>query len=142
MKRYYKPRLQHNDIEIYSRHDEGKSVVAKRFIKTLKYKIHKYKTAISKSLHINNLNNLVNKYNSTYLRTMKIRLIDVETTTDFEFGVGNNVKDPKFQFGDHLRTSKYKNIYAKGYTPNRSEEVFIIKKVEIVMEKKLLGHFV
>ena len=42
----------------------------------------------------------------------------------------SNDKDPKFKVGDHVKISKYKNIFAKGYTPNWSEEVFVIKKVK------------
>ena len=61
---------------------------------------------------------------------MKMKLIDVKSSTYLDFGVKNNEKALKFQVGDHVRISKYKNIFAKGYIPNWCEEVFRIKKVE------------
>ena len=106
---------------MYSMHNEGKSVVAERFIRTLKNKIYKY---------IDKLDDIVNEYNNTYHRAIKMKPVDVKdnTYTDFEEEVNN--KDPQFKIGDHVRISKYKNIFAKGYTPNWSEEVFVIKKVK------------
>ena len=86
--------LRDNDIEIYSTHSEGKSVVAW----TLKTKIYKYMHA----------------KDNTYIDFIK----DV------------NDKNPKFKVRDHVRISKYKNIFAKGYAPNWSEEAFLIKKVK------------
>ena len=56
--------------------------------------------------------------------------IDVKDNTYINFSKENNNKDPKFQVCDHVGTSKYKNIFAKGYTPNWSEEIFVIKKVK------------
>ena len=53
---------------------------------------------------------------------------DVKDNTYIDFGKEVNDNDPKFKIGDHVRISKYKNIFAKGYTPNWSEEVFVIKK--------------
>ena len=64
--------LQSNNIEMYSTHNEGKSVVAKRFIRTLQNKIYKYMTSISKNVCIDKLDEIVNKYNNTYHRTVKI----------------------------------------------------------------------
>ena len=61
-----KPWLQKNDIEMYSAHNEGKSIVAERFIRTLKNKIYEYKTSISKNVYIDELDNIVNKYHNTY----------------------------------------------------------------------------
>ena len=58
--------LQDNDIEMYSAHNEGKSVVAERFIRTLKNKTYKYMTSLSKNVHIDKLDNIVNKCNNTY----------------------------------------------------------------------------
>ena len=66
--------LQNNNIEMYSTHDEGKSVVAERFIRTIKSKICKYMTSISKYVHIDKLDDIVNKYNNTYHSTIKINL--------------------------------------------------------------------
>ena len=55
---------------------------------------------------------------------------DVKSGTYVDFNKENNKEDPKFQVGDHVRILKHKNIFAKDYTPNRSEEVFVIKKVK------------
>ena len=119
--------LEKNDIEMYSTHNEGKSVVAERFIRTLKTKIYKYMTSISKNVYIDKLNDTVNKYNNTYHRTIKMKPEDVKHNAYIDFGKEVNDKDPKFKVGDHVRISKYKNIFAKGYTPNWSEKVFVIK---------------
>ena len=66
----FKKWLKDNDIEMYSIHNEGKSVVAERFIRTLKNKIYKYMTAISKNVYINKLDDIVNEYNNTYHGTI------------------------------------------------------------------------
>ena len=115
---------------MYSIHNEGESVVAERFIRTLKIKIYKYMTSISKNVYIDKLNDIVNEYNNTYHRTIKMKPVDVKDNTYIDFKKEVNDKDPKFKVGDHVRISKYKNIFAKGYTPNWSEEVFVIKKVK------------
>ena len=111
-------------------HNEGKSVVAERFIRTLKTKIYKYMTSISKNVYIDKLDDVVTKYNNTYHRTIKMRSVDVKNNTYIDFNKKVTDKDPKFKAGDYVRTSKYKNIFAKGYTPNWPKEVFVIKKVK------------
>ena len=110
-------RLQDNDIALYSTHNEGKSLVAERFIRTFK-KIYKYITSISKKVYIDKLDDIVNEYNTTYHRTIKMKHIDVKDNTYINIGKKVNDKDPKFKVGDHVRISKYKNIFAKGSTPN------------------------
>ena len=115
---------------MHSTHNEGKSVVAERFIRTLKSKIYKYMTSISKNVYIDKLDDIVNKYNNTYHTTIKMKHIDVKDNTYINTSKKINNKDPKFKVGDCVRISKYKNIFAKGYTPNWSEEVFVIKKVK------------
>ena len=122
--------LEKNDIEMYSTHNEGKSVVAERFIRTLKNKIYKYMTSISKNVYIDKLDDIVNKYNNTYHSTIKMKPVDVKSSTYIDSSKEINDKDPKFKIGDIVRISKYKNIFAKGYDPNWSEEVFVIKKVK------------
>ena len=72
---------------------------------------------------------IVNKYNNTYHRTIKMEPVDVLNNAFIIFGRESIDKDPKFKVGDNVRISKYKNIFAKGYTPNWSEEIFVIKKV-------------
>ena len=121
--------LKDNDIEMYSINNEGKSVVAERFIRTLKNKIYKYMTAISKNVYIDKLDDIVDEYNNTYHRTIKMKPVDVKDNTYVDFKKEVNDKDPKFKVGDHVRISKYKNIFVKGYTPNWSEKRFVIKKV-------------
>ena len=115
---------------MYSTHNEGKSVVAERFIRTLKSKIYKYMTSISKNVYINKLDDIVNEYNNTYHTTIKMKPIDVKDNTYVNTDKEINYKDPKFKVGDRARISKYKIIFAKCYTPNWSEEVFVIKKVK------------
>ena len=110
-------------------HNEGKSVVAERFIRTLKNKIYKYMTSISKNVYIDKLDDTVDEYNDTYHRTIKMKPIDVKDNTYVDFKKAVNDKDPKFKVGDHVRISKYKNIFAKGYTPNCSGEDFVISKI-------------
>ena len=70
------------------------------------------------------------EYKNTYHRTINVKPVDVEDNTYIDFKKEVNDKDPKFKVGDYVRISKYKNIFAKGYTPNWSEEVFVIKKVK------------
>ena len=114
----FKKWLQDNDIVMYSTNNEGKSVVAERFISTLKSKIYKYMTSISKNVYIDKLNAIVNKYNNTYQTTIKMKPIDVKDNTYINTNKEINYKDPKFKFGDYVRISNYKNIFAKGYMPN------------------------
>ena len=128
---YFKKWLQDNDIAMYSTHNEGKSVVAERFIKTLKSKTYKYMTSISKNVYIDKLDDIVDEYNNTYHTTIKMKPADVKDNTYINADKEINNKDPKFKVGDHVRISKYKSISAKGYMPNWSEEVFVIKKVMI-----------
>ena len=103
------------------------------------------------NLYIDKLDDIVNEYNNTKHRTTKMKPIGVKYNTYIDFGKEVNDNDPKFKVGDHVRISKYKSTFAKGYTPNWSEEVFVIKKIKIqfhghmslmiVMVKKLLEHF-
>ena len=115
---------------MYSANNEGKSVVAERLIRTIKNKIYKYMTLISKNVYIDKLDDTVNKYNNTYYRTIKMKHIDVKDNTYINIGKDVNDQEPKFKLGDHVRISIYKNIFAKGYTPNWSEEIFVIKKIK------------
>ena len=99
--------LQNNDIEIYSTHNEVKSVVAERFIRTLKNKFYKYMTSISKNVYIDRLDDIVNKYNNTYHITIKMKPVDVKLNTYIDSSKEVNNKDPKFKIGDIARISKY-----------------------------------
>ena len=116
---------------MYSTHNEVKSVVAERFIRTLKNKLHKHMTSVSKNVYISNLDAMVNKYNNTYHSSIKMKPADVKSSTYIDFDKNNNNKeDPKFKVGDYVRISKYKNIFANGYVPNWYEEVVVITKVK------------
>ena len=113
---------------MYSTHNEGKYVVAERFIRTLKNKNYKYMTSISKNVYIDKLDDIVDEYNNTYHTTIKMKPTDVKDNTYINTDREVNDKGPKFKPGDHVRIPKYKIFFAKVYTPNWSEEVFVIKK--------------
>ena len=81
-------------------------------------------------MYIDKLYDIVGEYNNTYHRTIKMKPVDVKDNTYIDFKEEVNDKDHKFKVGDHVRISKCKNIFAKGYKPNWSEEVFVIKKVK------------
>ena len=87
-------------------------------------------TSISKNVYIDKLDDIVDEYNNTYHRTIKMKPVDVKDNTYIDFKKEVNDKDPKFKVGDHVRISKQKNVFAKGYTPNWSQEDFVIKKVK------------
>ena len=122
--------LKDNYIEMYSIHNQEKSVVVEGFIRILKSKIYKYMTSVSKNVYIDKWDDIVGEYNNTYHTTIKMKPVDVKDNTCIDFNKEVNDEDPKFKVGDHIRISKCKNIFAKGYTPNWSEEVFVIKKVK------------
>ena len=115
---------------MHSTHNEGKSAIAERFIRTLKNKIYKYMTSISKNLYIDKIDDIVNKYNNTYHSTIKMKLVDAKLRIYIESSKEINYQDPKFKNGDIVRISKYKNIFGKGHVANWSEKVFVIKKVK------------
>ena len=86
-------------------------------------------TSVSKNVYIDKLDDIVNEYN----RTIKMKPVDVRDDTYIDFKKEVNDKDPKVKVGDHVRISKYKNIFAKGYTTNWSEEAFVISKIENIV---------
>ena len=114
---------------MYSTYNEGKSVVAERFIRTLKNKIYKHMTAISKNVYFNVLDDIVIKYNNTVHR-MKMKPTEVTSDSFAECNEKSNKKSPKFKVNDNVRISKYKNIFAKGYVPSWSDEVVIVSKIK------------
>ena len=87
-------------------------------------------TAISENVYFDVLDGILNKYNNTVHKTINMKPLDVKDNTYIDSKKEVNDKDPKFKVGDHVKISKYKNIFAKGYTPNWSEEVFIISKIK------------
>ena len=115
---------------MYPTHNEGKFVIAERFIRTLKNKIYKCMTSTSKNVYIDKLDNIVNKYNNTYHRATKMKPVDVKLMTYIDSSKEINEEDLKIKIGDIVRISKYKNIFAKGCVPKWCEEVFLITKVK------------
>ena len=135
---YFKKWLRDNDIVMYSTHNEGKSVVAERFIRTLKSKISKYMTSISKNVYIDRLDDIVDEGNNTYHITIKMKPIDVKDNTYINTSKEINNKDSKFKVGDHIRISKYKNIFAKGLCLIVVKTYLLLKKLKILFRGLML----
>ena len=122
---------------MYSTYNEGKSVAAERFIRTLKSKLYKHITATSKNVYYDVLDDIVNKYNNTKHSTIKMKPhstikmkpIDVRDNNKRVYVDEHNEKGSRFKVGDRVRISKFKNMFAKGYTPNLSKEIFIVDKI-------------
>ena len=93
---------------MYSAHNKGKPVVAKIFIRTLMNKIYKYTTAASKDVYIDKLNDIVNKYNNAYHRTIKLKPISLKDNIHILTLIKNLMINPKFKIGDHVRISNIK----------------------------------
>ena len=85
-------------------------------------------TAISKNVYSDVLDDIVDEYNNAFHKTIKMRPIDVGDDSFAEYNEESNEKDPKFKVDDHVQISKFQNVFAKRYTPNWSEEIFIVKK--------------
>ena len=138
--------LETNFIEIYSTCNDGKSVVAERFIRKLKNKFYKY-FEIAKNVYIDKSVDIVDKYNNTCHSTIEMKPVDVKPTTCIKCSKEINYQDLKFKIGEIVRISKYKNIFAKRYVPNGPEAVFVIENLKtlfhelmflvILKEKKL-----
>ena len=134
----FKDLLKINNIEMDSTHIEGKSVVAERFFRTLKNKIFKHMTAISKNFYFGMLDYIVNKYNNAVHRTIKMKPIEVTDDSYAEYNetlielhsikLHSNEKDHKFKGGDDVRISKYQNIFAKEYTPIGQKKFLLLIK--------------
>ena len=86
-------------------------------------------TSISKNVYIDKLDDIVNEYDNTYHGTIKMKPIGVKDDICINIGKNVNDKGRKFKVGDHVGISKYKSIFAKGYTPIWSEEIFVIKEI-------------
>ena len=116
---------------MYSTYNEGKSVVAERFIRILKNKIFKHMTAISKNVCFDVLDDIVNKYNNTVHTTIKMKPFDV--TGDFcaEYNESPNRKDPTFKAGDHFRISKYKTLLLKDILQIGQKKFLLLVKLKI-----------
>ena len=115
---------------MYSTHNVGKSVAAEIFTSILKNEKYKHMTSISRNVYVDNIDDTVNEYSNTYHRKFKMKPNDVKDNTYIDSIKEANDEDPKFEVGDNVRISKYKSIFAKGYTPNWSEKVFVIRKIK------------
>ena len=129
----FKKCLLNNNIIMYSIYNEGKSVVVERFIRTLKNKLYKHMTATGKNVYYDVLEDVVNKYNNTKHNTLKMKPKNVKDGNKRIYIDENNKKDSRFKIGERVRISKFKNIFAKGYTPNWSREIFIVNKVNDIV---------
>ena len=126
--RVFKKWLSDNDIVRYSTFNEGKSVVAERFIRTLKNKLYKHMTATSKNVYYDVLDDVFSEYNNTKHNNIKMKPKDVGDNKRVYIDE-HNQKDSRFKVGDRVRISKFKNMFAKGCAPNWSTEIFIINKI-------------
>ena len=124
----FKKRLSDKNIIMYSTYNEGKSVVAERFIRILKNKLYKHMTATGKNVYYDVLDDIINKYNNTKHSTIKMKQIGAKNNKRVYIDE-HNEKDSRFKIGDRVRISKFKNIFAKGYTPNWSREIFIVNEI-------------
>ena len=120
--------LDNNDILMYSTHNEGKLVIAERFIKTLKAKIYKTMTTNNSKSYLSYFNKLVDQYNNTYHHSVGGKPINAYYSALTE-KIESNLKAPKFKVNDRIRITKYKNIFSKGYTDNWSREILIIDSI-------------
>ena len=120
--------LQDHNTEMYSTYNKAKSVVAERFIRTLTNKICKYMKSTSKNVYIDKLDDIVNKYNNTYHRTIKMKPAYVKPGIYIDFKKENskNKDNPKFKVGDHVKILKCKNIFAKGCVPKVTIVLLIV----------------
>ena len=100
--------LQGNEMEMHSTHS---SLI---LIRTLKKKIYKYLTSVSKNMYIDKLAEIANRYNNIYHSTIKMKPADVGSSRHIDFSEENYEKASKFKAGEHVRTSKFKNIFVKG----------------------------
>ena len=114
---------------MYSTFNEGKLVVAERFIRTLKNKLYKHMTAINKNVYYDVLDDIVNEYNNTKHNTIKMKPKDVKSDNNKVCIDEYNKRSARFNVGDRVRISKLKNIFAKVYTSNWSREIFIVNKI-------------
>ena len=147
----FKKCLKDNDIVMYSANNEGKSVIAERFLRTLKNKIYEYMTSLSKNVYIDRLDDIVKEYNNTYHKSIKMKPVNVKDNTYIDFKNEVNDKNLKSKVGDHVTISEYNDIFAKGYMLNWLEKHLLLRKLKILhyghmllmilMVRKLLVHF-
>ena len=120
---------------MYSTNNNGKSLIAERFIRTLKNKIYKYMTSISKNVYINKLDVIVKRYNNTYHTSIKMKPVSVNDNTYIDIKKEVNDKDPKFKIGDNVRISKYKTTFLLKSICESGQ-----KKYSLLVKLKILCH--
>jgi hypothetical protein len=123
--------LEQNNIKKYVTGNEGKSVVVERFNRTLNEKIHKHMTAKNTNRYIDDLSQIVSEYNNTKHRTIK--MTPKKAVKNPILANENMYRRHKFKVGDKVRISLMKKVFAKGFTPNWSEEVFVVDKVLLTL---------
>ena len=94
--------------------------------------------SISKNVFIDELDDIVNKYNNTYHRTIQLKPVDLKPGMYIKLNTEKNKEGPKFKVSDHVRISKDKNIFAKGYYPNWTKEDLLLKKLKILCHEHTL----
>ena len=123
---------------MYSTFNKGKSVAAERFIRTLKNELYKHTTATGKNVYYHVLDDVVNEYSNIKHSIIKMKPKDVKNDTTKSNAIARNKrvyidehkeKSARYNVGDRVRITKFKNIFAKGYTPNWSREIFIVNKI-------------
>ena len=103
---------------MHSTFNEGKSVAAERFIRALRNKLYKHMTDTGKNVYYDVLDDVINEYNNTKHNTIKMKPKDVKNDNNRVYIDEYNKKSARYNVGDRVRISKFKNIFAKGYTPN------------------------
>ena len=126
--------LDNNDILMCSRHDEGKSVIAERFVKTLKSKIFKRMTANDNKSYLPYLNKLVDQYSNTYHHSINKKPINTDYS-GFTEKLQTNPKAPMFEINDRIRITKYTNLLVNAIL-KISQEKYLLS---ILFQKLILG---
>ena len=138
-------------IEMYSTYIEGNSVVVEKFIRTLKNKIFRHMTAISKNVYFDVLDDIVNKYNNTVHKTIKMKPIDVRNDSYAEYNENSNKKGPKFKVDDCVRIQNTKTFLLKDILQIGQKRFLVLIKIKntvpwtyVVSDlngKKIIGSF-
>ena len=123
--------LEKNHIEMYSTHDEEKSVIAEISIRTFKNKIYKNMTSGWKNVSHDKLDDIVNKSNNTYHSTIRVKPVDAKSNTYIGSTKEINNKNPKFKIGDIVKVSKYKNYFYK-----RLQKTFYENELQKINQKE------
>ena len=116
---------------MYSTYNEGKSVVGERFIRTLKNKIFKHMTAVSKNVYLDVLENIVDEYNNTVHRNIKMKPVDVTSDSYAKYNEDSNENDPKFKVVNHLEFQNTKIFLLKDTCKSGRKKFMLLVKLKI-----------